>query len=428
MNTDQQVASSAAPKRETPDLTGAAARSAWPWFLAICLLLAAILRFSFPQDIEYKGDERYMMIMLEQYRHSHMIPPIGMRSSAGVPNPGLSVWIFLFLGQVFHASTPVGLARGVAVLNMLALAVLFVTVRTVVPRAEREVWSWAAAIFSVNVYSMLFSRKIWAQCTAPLLTALLILAWFHRDRRLGAFFCGLLMALLGQIHMAGFFFAAALLLWGGVFERFRRHPRPMPWVFLGAGLFLGSLPLLPWLPYASIHSADASRTVYRYWYDWVRTSLGSGLDYSLGQVQLADFLRWPKIAGRPSYLVLALEAVIAGMIATLLGIMLRSRSLSLLRLLGAGTETAFLESAGLWGVGLLLTFLGFPLYPHYLLVLYPLPWLWIARLGAATGRKGRVGLALIWGAQLLVSVSFLLYIHAHHGAVYGDYGITYGYQ
>ncbi len=401
----------------------------WRWFLGVCLLLAAILRFSFPQDIEYKSDERYMVVALQQYRSRGVIPAVGMGSSAGVPNPGLSVWLFLFLGRLFDVDGPVGLARSVAALNLLALLILAFGVRAAAPPAERPVWNWTAALLSVNVFGVLFARKIWAQCLAPFFAVLLILAWFRRDRRVGAFFTGLLMVLLGQVHMAGFFFAAALLLWSGVFERFRHRPKIPAWPHLTAGLAVGCLPLIPWLPYARLHSAAAGgRLLTDFWYQWFRTSLGLGLEYSLGRVQALDLLRWPILAGHPTYLVLALQVVTAGMIARLLSIVLRSRRVSLWPLLGAGSETAFLESAGLWGAGLLLTLPAAPIYTHYLLVMYPLPWLWIARLGTAAGRKGRAGLAVIWGAQLLISISFLLYIHAHHGAVYGDYGISYGYQ
>lgn len=410
-------------------------RNRWLWFLGFCLLLAAVLRFINPQDIEYKRDERWFFGAVEQYRQGGALPAVGLPSSDDRPAPGLSLWIFLFLGRGLHVDSPVGLARSVAALNMLALLILILVAQTLVPVGERPVWNWTAALVCVNSFSVLFGRKIWNPCVLPLFTICLIAAWFRRDRPLGAFFLGLLMTFVGQIHMAGFFFAAALLAWSWLFERFRQVPRRVPWLFLAAGMALGSLPLIPWLPYLRGHASSVAGSAAwigflpsKYWYEWIRLSLGIGLDYSLGSVGLRDFLRGPVIAGHATFGVLALQAVTVGMVARLLGLLLRSRKLDLPRLLGAHSETAFLESAGLWGTGVFLTLVSMPLYIHYLLVMYPLPWLWIARLGTATGRKGRVGLAVIWGAQLLVSVSFLLYIHAHHGAVYGDYGIGYGYQ
>ncbi|MGZ4819020.1 MAG: hypothetical protein ACXVZJ_10370 [Terriglobales bacterium] len=217
------TAPAAATKSPTPALIQPRKDRNWWIFLAVCLLLGATLRLVFPTDIEYKADERYSMSAVEQFRQSGAIPAVGMPSSTGVVNAGPSVWIFLLLGSMSGANNPAELARSVAVLNILALAILAAIALRVVPPEQREIWCWTAALFCVNVFAVLFARKIWPQCVEPFFTALLILAWFHRSRRAGAFCWGVLEALLGQFHMAGFFFAAALLLWTVAFDRRRER-------------------------------------------------------------------------------------------------------------------------------------------------------------------------------------------------------------
>ena len=97
---------------------------------------------------------------------------------------------------------------------------------------------------------------------------------------------------------------------------------------------------------------------------------------------------------------------------------------------GTGSETAFLQSAALWGYGVLLTVLAPTVYRHYLFITFPLTWVWLSRLAfASAGRSGgRVALATLWVAQFTVTACFLHYIHVNGGAPGGDYGIAYSRQ
>lgn len=427
------TAPAAATKSPTPALIEPREDRNWWIFLAVCLLLGATLRLVFPSDIEYKADERYSMSAVEQFRQSGAIPAVGMPSSTGVVNAGPSVWIFLLLGSMSGASNPAELARSVAVLNILALAILAAIAIRVVPPEQREIWGWTAALFCVNVFAVLFARKIWPQCVEPFFTALLILAWFHRSRRAAAFCWGVLEALLGQFHMAGFFFAAALLLWTLAFDRRRERGLGMQWKYAVTGMCLGAVPMIPWLAHGLHSSARQAWTQLLglpFWFAWLRTPLGLGLDYNLGW-QYKEFPSWPKIGSHATYAVFACMAITVGTVAVMGAVLLRRRKndkISWADLVGLGSETTFLEAAGLWGAGLLLSAAAVRIYPHYLIAMFPLPWIWVARLGTATGRGGRLGLAAIWLCQLLLSACFLYYIHVHHGAWWGDFGVSYGYQ
>jgi hypothetical protein len=149
-------------------------------------------------------------------------------------------------------------------------------------------------------------------------------------------------------------------------------------------------------------------------------------------------LSWPQAFGRPTYLVAALHGVLAAVGVVLLARLARSlwrqRGEWGRRFIGKDSATAFTQNAAFWGFGLLLTASCFPLHRHYMAVLCPLEFLWVARLALArrdgapgTARKGRVALAVLWAAQLLISAQFLGYVHAKQRIV-GEYGPTYAAQ
>ena len=68
------------------------------------------------------------------------------------------------------------------------------------------------------------------------------------------------------------------------------------------------------------------------------------------------------------------------------------------------------------------------IFRHYLIMTYPLEWVWLSRLSLRDSRWGRTYLAALWLAQLLITVSFLFYIHTTHGDPSSDYGIAYQFQ
>lgn len=104
-------------------------------------------------------------------------------------------------------------------------------------------------------------------------------------------------------------------------------------------------------------------------------------------------------------------------------------------LIGRKSYTAFTVNAALRGFGILLTASGLPIHPHYMIVAFPLPFVWLARL--ALGRPERQAGALTFGrallvvlclSQFLVSACFLGYIHLNQGASHAEYGDIYAAQ
>jgi hypothetical protein len=381
--------------------------------------------------MEYKADEAYLFHRTQVVGVSQPWPSLGQPSGVGLRNPGLSVWVFAAPARVFGIHDPTGLDRFVQVVNIAALGLLVVfALRFVAPR-ERERWLWGTGLMALSPTAILFSRKIWAQSVLPLFSVLLFMAWWARRRPWAAFLWGLGGPLLGQIHLSGFFFAAGLVLWTALFDR-----RSVRWVAWLAGTLVGGLTLIPWLQYAFGYSGPSHRSLSNvfdlsFWRLWVEHPLALDLQTSLGR-HTHGFLSHPHIGGVATYGVALCWGVI---IACGLAIAVQAASRLWPRrarwrdlLVGRSSPTAFGLSAALFGFGGLLTLSAVPIYRHYLLVAFVLPFVWIASLALLRPRAGRRVLAALCVAQALLSLQFLAYIHDHHGAPHGDYGVSYDAQ
>jgi hypothetical protein len=408
----------------------------WLLAFAVALLVGIVLRLIWVQDIEYKLDEAWTFRQSQIAGRSAPVPMWGMPTSTGFANPGMSIWVFVGLARALAIDEPLGLARCVQWINIAALLLLAWFALRVVARREREPWLWAAALAAVNPLLVVVHRKIWPPSVLPLGSLLMLIGWWHRGAVLGAFAWGFVGACLGQIHMSGFFLAAAFALWALLFDR-----RSVRWRWWLAGSAVGSLTLLPWVQYlVSSHGIQAigSSRWYRFvqprfWVRWITDPLGLDLRYCL-ENDFGDFLRWPCIGGRPTYVVGALHGLVI-----LIGIVLLGRTVVWLwrergcwaeRWIGRASPTAFTVSAGMWGFGLLLSFSTLPVLRHYLIVAFPLGLVWLARLALVPSsderppRLGRWLLATLCCAQLLMSVGFLTFIH-RRDRIDGDYGYPY---
>jgi hypothetical protein len=399
----------------------------WFFFLSLALLLGVLLRLSFPGDIEYKEDERFMFEAGQKIGVSETWPLLGMHSGAGIPNPGMSVWIFVLLSKISHVSTPPQLARAVQLLNILALfALAFFSLR-VLPQTERRPWFWATAFTAVSPLAVVFQRKIWAQSTLPLFCMLLWIAWHYRQKRIGAFFWGLIGICLGQIHLSGFIFAAGVFLWT-IF-----HDRRTKWGFWLLGSLFGAIPLIPWLQAMVTQQGHGFNwliflTVFypKYWIYWVSDALGLGLANSLKTVHYLDFLRYPLMGGTGTYLVAIAHVVIIVNVVLILISIKKNRSFSLI--FQDNSETGLATNAVLLGSGVVMSLMVVNICRQYLIVTFPFEWIWLSRMGLCDSRLGQRYLFIIWIAQFVISVSFLFYIHVNHGDSLGDYGIAYQFQ
>ena len=218
-------------------------RRHWPLAgVIVAVALGAVLRLVWVRDMEWKGDESWTDEQTQKVHSWSDLPWTGMPASVGIPNPALSLWVFVGLSKLFAVADPTGLARAVQICNIAALVLLVWFAYRFVPEREREPWLWAAALVAVNPMAVLLQRKIWPPSVLPLLTMVMLCAWHRRESRAGAFRWGLVAVCSGQIHMGGFFFAAGFALWALLFDR-----RRVAWGAWLCGSCLGALPMLPWL-------------------------------------------------------------------------------------------------------------------------------------------------------------------------------------
>ena len=92
----------------------------------LVLVLAAVaigaaLRLVWLRDMEWKQDETWTYEHSRQVQHWSDLSWTGMPASVGVPNPGMSLWVFVALTKLFAVQDPTGLARAVQICNIGAL-------------------------------------------------------------------------------------------------------------------------------------------------------------------------------------------------------------------------------------------------------------------------------------------------------------------
>jgi hypothetical protein len=265
---------------------------------------------------------------------------------------------------------------------------------------------------------------------------------------MGSFIWGLIGAWLGQIHMSGFFFAAALFLWTALFGRGHVFKlRVIEWKYWFLGSVLGALPLIPWFIYVIQNPIHQSMSAgwgeilqFKYWSFWFTNPTGLHLGNPLGLLrgtsnwqQISDFVRYPILNGHATYLT-GLAHLVAGL-ATLAIFHTALRDLWSKRKqpfkqwtslgVGKSSETAFVQNSALWGCGILLTATGVVIRRYYMNVTFPLEFICLVRMANPHSSRGVKLLAALWIAELLISINFVGYVHVNQGSTQGDYGPAY---
>ena len=136
--------------------------------------------------------------------------------------------------------------RTIALLNIIGLLGFAAAVRAYLPAREREPWIWGLALQAVSPFAIRLSRKIWPP---SILTPLLLLLWIshqYRQTRWGAFAWGLAGALIGQVHLSGWFVAVGLLAATMIAEWRGTLPRSRFWHWWLLGTILGLTIAFPW--------------------------------------------------------------------------------------------------------------------------------------------------------------------------------------
>ncbi len=344
-----------------------------------------------------------------------------MQSSAGIPNPGLSLWVFKPL-VMLGLDTQTSLSQGVAWVNLVALVALGVwaTWRFPADSLDRETWLFAGALVAVNPLYIFLSRTVWAQSMAPPVALALWIGFMHRRQAWGAFLWGLASASLGQIHMIGFPLALATWLSAA------RNRSLRAWKFLLAGAAAGAWPLLFWL-----NSLPATREIQKYslmqhlpgkvWGWWLAAESGLGvryLDTNFWGVPFKDFLEWPLLGSFPTYGMLLALVGLTVLLAWPFLFWLQGLFRKPVRWVPAyftePTDTALLLQSAVFIFGILATLMPTIVFAHYFIVLFPAGSLWISRMWLfdreATGRRA---LHTMLALQFAVSLTVVFFVHQH---------------
>ncbi|MFK8005271.1 MAG: hypothetical protein AB8H03_02830 [Saprospiraceae bacterium] len=403
------------------------------YLFTLVILIGCLLRLIWVEDMEWKYDEWWM------YTHAMLVPlegvwqSVGMKSGAGIINPGLSVWVFSLIG--YFVETPLGMARGVQVLNVIALLGFIFFVKKSFKGEEQQQWYWALALLAANPLYIIFSRKIWAQDVLPIFCLLFIVGHFYRKKKWGAFTWGMIGAMSGQIHMSGFFFAFGMFLLSTFFD-YKRKVK-WQWWFWFTGSVIGSIGLLPWV-YEMIYNRGVSSTSWEnlYKFDFYIYSfidpLGLNTMYSLRE-HFWDFIKMPFVFGMPTYLVAVGHLILIGVALKLLQQIfyllqnvnkLRKENKLVNRLLYKSNATEFYLLATLFSLGILMSFSGVKIRSHYLIIAYPFLFVYVVKLLFSHKKI----LAVLIAVQLFISICLLTFIHVNGGAEKGDYGKAYHLQ
>jgi hypothetical protein len=446
----------------TPSTTSASHdirnRLVW-WTLAFALVCGGILRLIWIEDMEWKKDEQWSYRMSQEVGRTEPWSWVGMPTSLGFPNPGLSVWIFVAIGRI--ATTPTSMARAVALLNIVALLGFAGAVRAYLPVRQREPWLWGLALQAVSPFAIRMSRKIWPPST---LTPFLLLLWIshqYRQARWGAFAWGLVGALIGQVHLSGWFVAAGLVVGTVVAEYRGSLPRSRYWQWWLFGTVLGLISAVPWaraLP-RSTHVLSAGPIgfmiklrILGYLYGLAVTTSSAfpyqvlGLGYDAGDFQVRPIIngiRTHAVELLGLFVVLAFVVrIVARLIQAIVAPVLGWAWRMITQGVGSrwngdvspSTESARSDrecaSTGfyLWSTvaipGVIFLMVAETYYYHYYFALYPFLFVLVA---VCMLPWRRVLLAMVV-AQALLSYAFLSYIHQKGGTVRGEYSLTYARQ
>ena len=379
--------------------------------------------------MEWKADEQWTYEKAHETAASGAFPAAGMQSGGGLVNPGLSLGAFALIAS--FTNDPLSMNRVIQIINIIAILGFLWFALTKIKEGERQVWLYGIALAAVSPLAVLFARKIWAQDLLPLLSFLILLANHYRNKNLGAFTWGLVGALIGQIHMSGFFFAAGIFMYTLLHDRYNKIKfRWLPWL---AGSVLGSITLIMWVFYM-VENPQFTRfnfmhlLQFNFYIYWFLDAHGLNIMYSIRK-EFWDFIKEP-VLGMPFYLVAAAHLFLATtaiftlkktfQYITIFYLNLKQKTFSAF-LFANVSATKFYLLGILLGLGVFMNFSGFTVNPHYLICAFPFAYIFLAKVF----QEKKLLLKGIIIAQLFITVMFQVYVQKHGGVKTGDYGITY---
>lgn len=410
----------------------------------ILCLVGIILRFMWPEDMQWKADQIYMWEHAKAIAEGKGIEWIGMPSGVSVRNPGLGLWIFSFIA--LFCDSPPDMVPFIAAFNVIAIIIFFYFVQSKISIEGKNIygdnpqtWLWAVALYCVNPMAILFSRDIWATNTLSIFTVLIMMGAYSRQDKWGAFCWGMFGAMIGQIHMPGFFFSFGIVVF--MFLHDKKNNIKTNWFFWFLGSVVGTIPMLPWIPYAIEYYANKSTVAHqvessfsfakhfnlKFFYYLAYDSIGVHLRFMMGG-KAKDIWQGPLLLGKSTYLLGICYVYLVGILVWKAKFLV-FKLIETLKQLYERTffvKLTFIDQllySTVIGMGIVLTITGIRIHPHYLSCLYPIILFWPIKIFI---KHKRILFGIIL-CQLLISFSFFRYVHVNEGVQGQEYGDTYRY-
>ncbi len=398
--------------------------------IAFFIITGVVLRLIWTADMEWKGDEQWMFEHAQAAAKSGNWNLVGMESSTGIVNPGLSVWVFTVIS--FFTSTPTGMDTGVQLINVFVLlGFVFFVFKKIKPE-QREIWLWGLALAAVSPLAVLFSRKIWEQDTIVLFSFFTIVGNAYRTKKLGAFIWGIAGAMAGQVHMSGFFYAFGIVVFSIYYDYLTKTKTQYWWWFVGS--VIGSIGLIPWINYLLLHPHPSELSwahifQFSFYFYFFMDALGLNIMYSIRQ-EFWQFIQLPFVGNMPLYLIAVAHLFLA---ATGLYVVKRIYDYAKKNAKIIASKKAFnnyiiqVNQAEFYlfsillGLGIFMNCNGAITFQHYLIVGFPFSYLFLSKV---LFQKKRWLIATIF-AQFFITVSFMIYVHVHNGIENANYGKAY---
>jgi 4-amino-4-deoxy-L-arabinose transferase-like glycosyltransferase len=425
-----------------------AARRRWELLVVLGIaVLAAWLRLRRLDLVEFKVDEAIAIDMARGVLNGDF-PTAGLTSSTGARNPPL----LIYLTAIPLAARDDPLAA-TAFVGLLAVAAVVLTYFVLRPRFGLLVALGTAALFATAPWAVLFGRKVWGQNVLPVVSVGLLWSLFvvleHRRSRAVAFVpIGLCLAF--QLNFSAISLvvpAAAVVLY---------RVRDVHWKALAVGVGVALLLIEPWFLHQTTHGfADISALVSRESDEEAATPESGPVDALRMSFRLVGVGDWEYVTGdsqtpfardaEPVWTLARAAGVVAaalfalGLVTSIVCVVRNARVTRRRPWLVLDAVVARRALMLVWLAGVCIVYAAPAsdrLYPHYLIVTYPVSFVMLA-LGladltnAVRGRLDRVArigavatVVVLCAAFAAFTLSFQRYV-GREGGTAGDYGVVY---
>lgn len=220
----------------------------------LIVILSAAYRVTNLNLIEFKDDEAINLFLATRAMFGHAIPPASTVSSLGVLNAPLLN--YLILPIAVWSTDPRFISFFIGLLNSLAIGFFFITLR----KYYGTIATFMASIMmSFSPWSILYSRKIWAQdflLMFMILFMFLVHKYLFEDKTKYVYFCILLLFLMVQLYQPSVFFV--LLVAPFLFVKHGRLEIKKVITFIAIGI----LPLIPYMIYQFTNKCPDCSTLF----------------------------------------------------------------------------------------------------------------------------------------------------------------------